>query len=52
MVLQPPIVPKRRLPRFGFHHHTELFNGRFAMLGFMALLPVEWKLGHGLLVWP
>jgi hypothetical protein len=52
MVLQPPIVPKRGRRRFGFHHHTELFNGRFAMLGFMALLAVEWKLGHGLLVWP
>jgi hypothetical protein len=45
-------VPKRQLPRFGFHTHTELFNGRVAMLGFMALLAVEVKLGHGLLVWP
>ncbi|MCP9827675.1 high light inducible protein [Synechococcus sp. L2F] len=52
MVLQPPIVPQRRLPRFGFHHHTELLNGRLAMLGFIVLLAVEWKLGHGLLVWP
>lgn len=45
-------IPERRLPRFGFHSHTERLNGRLAMLGFMALLAVEWKLGHGLLIWP
>jgi len=44
-------IPQRRLPRFGFHTHTERLNGRSAMLGFIALLLVEWKLGHGLLVW-
>jgi hypothetical protein len=45
-------VPQRRLPRYGFHTHTDLFNGRLAMLGFIALVAVEWKLGHGLLIWP
>ena len=45
-------VPKRRVPRFGFHGHTERLNGRMAMLGFIALVVVEWKLGHGLLIWP
>jgi hypothetical protein len=45
-------VPVRRLPRFGFHTHTERLNGRVAMLGFIALLAVEWKLGHGILIWP
>ena len=51
-MLKPTQVPKRQLPRFGFHTHTERFNGRVAMLGFIALLAVEVKLGHGLLVWP
>ena len=45
-------VPQRRLPRFGFHTHNEILHGRLAMLGFMALLGVEWFLGHGLLVTP
>jgi hypothetical protein len=44
-------IPQRRLPRYGFHSHTERLNGRLAMLGFIALLAVEWKLGHGLLIW-
>ncbi|MFN7900530.1 MAG: chlorophyll a/b-binding protein [Synechococcaceae cyanobacterium] len=45
-------IPRQRLPRWGFHHHIELLHGRIAMLGFIALLAVEWKLGHGLLIWP
>ncbi|MEB3266242.1 MAG: chlorophyll a/b-binding protein [Cyanobacteriota bacterium] len=45
-------VPQRRLPRFGFHQSVERLHGRIAMLGFIALLVVEWKLGHGLLVAP
>ena len=44
-------IPQRRLPRFGFHSHTEKLNGRAAMLGFIALLVVEFKIGHGLLIW-
>ena len=50
-MLEPKEIPQRRLPRYGFHTHTELFNGRAAMLGFIALLVVEMKLGHGLLIW-
>lgn len=41
-------VPRRRLPRWGFHPHNELLHGRLAMMGFIALVLVEWKLGHGI----
>ncbi|MEB3270065.1 MAG: high light inducible protein [Synechococcus sp.] len=45
-------IPRRRIPRWGFHSHNEQLHGRIAMLGFIALLFVEWKLGHGILIWP
>ncbi|WP_320673947.1 high light inducible protein [Prochlorococcus sp. MIT 1341] len=50
-MLEPTIVPIRKKPRYGFHSHTENLNGRLAMIGFLALLLVEYKLGHGLLIW-
>ena len=50
-MIQPKLVPQRRLPCYGFHTHTEWLNGRMAMLGFIALLAVEAQLGHGLLIW-
>ena len=43
-------VPRPRVPRWGFHAHNERLHGRLAMMGFIALVIVEWKLGHGLLV--
>jgi hypothetical protein len=45
-------IPRQRQPRWGFHQHNELLHGRIAMLGFIALLAVEWTLGHGILIWP
>ncbi len=50
-MLEPTIIPIRKKPRYGFHSHTENLNGRLAMLGFIALVLVELKLGHGLLTW-
>ena len=50
-MLEPTEIPTRRLPRYGFHTHTERLNGRLAMLGLIALMAVEIKLGHGLLIW-
>jgi hypothetical protein len=40
------------VPRYGFHGHIEQLNGRVAMLAFIGLLLIEWKLGHGILIWP
>jgi hypothetical protein len=45
-------IPIRSVPRWGFHGHNELLHGRIAMLGFIALVAVEWKLGHGIVIWP
>ena len=39
-------------PRFGFVAFAETWNGRLAMLGFIALMLVEWQLGHGILIRP
>ena len=50
-MIEPSLIPKRKLPRFGFHTNTEKLNGSAAMLGFIALLVVEFKIGHGLLIW-
>ena len=49
-MLEPKIIPKRRLPSYGFHNHTENLNGRLAMVGFIALVILEFKLGHGILI--
>ena len=50
-MIDPPVVPKRKLPRYGFPTHTERVNGRWAMIGFIALVLLEFKLGHGLMNW-
>ncbi len=50
-MLEPTIIPKRKLPRYGFHSHTEKLNGRLAMIAFMVLLVIEKKIGHGILNW-
>ena len=50
-MIDPPLVPKRKLPRYGFNTHTERVNGRWAMIGFIALVLLEFKLGHGLMNW-
>ncbi|WP_320676141.1 high light inducible protein [Prochlorococcus sp. MIT 1300] len=50
-MLEPRLIPQRRLPRYGFHNHIEKLNGRLAMIGFIALMLVEFRLGHGLLIW-
>ena len=37
-MLEPKIVPKRKLPSYGFHDHIENINGRWAMVGFIAAI--------------
>ena len=51
VMIKPEIVPKRKLPRYGFHFYNERLNGRMAMMGFIALILTEFFLKHGLLLW-
>ncbi|KGG02583.1 High light inducible protein hli2 [Prochlorococcus marinus str. MIT 9321] len=51
VMIKPEIVPKRKLPRYGFHFYNERLNGRMAMIGFIALILTEFFLKHGLLLW-
>ena len=50
-MIKPEIVPKRKIPRYGFHSNNERINGRMAMIGFIALILTELFLKHGLLLW-
>jgi len=43
-MIKPEIIPKRKLPRYGFHFYNERLNGRMAMIGFIALILTEFFL--------
>ena len=47
-MIKPEFIPKRKLPKYGFHSYNERLNGRLAMIGFIALLLTEYFLKHGL----
>ena len=47
-MIKPEFIPKRKLPRYGFHSYNEKLNGRLAMIGFIAILLTEFLLKHGL----
>jgi hypothetical protein len=38
-------------PAFGWTPYAEQINGRFAMIGFVGLLLLEFLTGQGLLTW-
>lgn len=38
-------------PAFGWTAYAEQINGRFAMIGFIGLLILEFLTGQGLLTW-
>lgn len=41
----------RPTPGFGWTAYAEQLNGRFAMIGFVALIVIEIVTGRGLLAW-
>ena len=44
--LQPTATPKLVVTRFGFNRYAEKFNGRAAMIGFAALVIIEFLTGQ------
>jgi hypothetical protein len=49
--VQPSVQPKLAVTRFGFNRFAERFNGRAAMIGFAALLLIEYVTGQNPLAW-
>ncbi len=48
---QPTVQPKLAANKFGINTATELFNGRAAMIGFAALLIIEFFTGQNPIAW-
>lgn len=48
-VTTPAALEDRNAWKFGFTPQAELWNGRFAMIGFVAALIVEYMTGGGVL---
>ena len=44
--VQPTVQPRLVVTRFGFNRFAERFNGRAAMVGFAALLIIEYVTGQ------
>lgn len=49
--LEPTITPTLERPKAGFNSYAERLNGRAAMVGFVAVVLIEWLTGHGVLTW-
>jgi hypothetical protein len=49
--IQPSVTPNLEEPKFGFNSYSERLNGRAAMIGFAAILLIEYLTGKGLLAW-
>lgn len=48
---QPSVQPKLVITKFGFNRFAEQLNGRAAMMGFAALLLIEYITGQNPLAW-
>jgi hypothetical protein len=48
---QPTVQPKLVTTRFGFNRFAEKFNGRASMIGFAALIIIEYCTGQNPLAW-
>ncbi|MCS6813305.1 MAG: hypothetical protein NZ772_07000 [Cyanobacteria bacterium] len=46
---QPTVIPKVPKPKYGFSDYSERLNGRAAMIGFVALVAIEYFTGKAFL---
>ncbi|WP_019507987.1 hypothetical protein [Pleurocapsa sp. PCC 7319] len=49
--IKPSVTPNLEDPKFGLNSYSERLNGRAAMIGFAAILIIEYMTGKGLLAW-
>ena len=49
--IEPSVTPDLETPKFGFNSYAERLNSRAAMLGFGAILLIEYLTGKGFLAW-
>jgi len=49
--VKPTATPNLEEPKFGFNSYSERLNSRAAMIGFAAILIIEYVTGKGLLAW-
>ena len=49
--IKPSVTPDLEDPKFGFNSYAERLNSRAAMIGFAAILLIEYITGKGLLAW-
>lgn len=49
--IKPSVTPNFEDPKFGLNSYSERLNGRAAMIGFAAILIIEYMTGNGLLAW-
>ena len=49
--IEPSVTPDLEDPKFGFNSYAERLNSRAAMIGFAAILLIEYLTGKGFLAW-
>ena len=49
--IEPSVTPDLEAPKFGFNSYSERLNSRAAMIGFAAILLIEYLTGKGFLAW-
>ncbi len=49
--IEPSVTPDLEDPKFGLNSSSERLNSRAAMIGFAAILLIEYLTGKGFLAW-